>query len=64
MRRGSVNEATHQTEESYRGPREDLLGLIPLDRKDVLDLGCNEGALGMSLKLRQPASVTGAEIRP
>ena len=57
-----VDATTCQTEESYRGPRDDLLDLIPLDRRDVLDLGCNEGALGLGLKHRQPASVVGAEI--
>ncbi len=47
---------------AYGGQRDDLLALIPGDRKSVLDLGCNEGLLGLALKSRQPVSVTGAEI--
>lgn len=48
----------------YNGPRNDLLELIPLECKKILDLGCNEGALGASLKRRQAAWVVGAEIDP
>ena len=47
---------------AYGGQRDDLLALLPGDRKSVLDLGCNEGLLGLALKSRQTVSVTGAEI--
>jgi len=49
---------------SYNGPRNDLLDLVPLECKKILDIGCNEGALGASLKMRQAAWVAGAEIDP
>ena len=49
---------------AYGGARDDLLALIPGDRRRVLDLGCNEGLLGAALKSRQAAWVTGAEIDP
>ena len=47
---------------SYSGPREDLLSLLPIVCCNVLDIGCNTGLLGASIKERQPARVTGAEV--
>ena len=47
---------------SYKGPRDDLLLLISSERRNVIDLGCNEGSLGAGLKARQKAVVTGVEV--
>jgi len=49
---------------SYAGPREDLLRLLPLDCRNILDLGCSTGEFGRSIKQRQQARVTGVELDP
>jgi len=43
----------------YDGVNQTVLGAIPRDAGEVLDVGCGTGALGAALKLRQPARVTG-----
>lgn len=44
--------------------RPELLALIPLEARSVLDIGCGSGALGASIKQRQPAHVVGIELDP
>jgi 2-polyprenyl-3-methyl-5-hydroxy-6-metoxy-1,4-benzoquinol methylase len=48
---------------SLRGDgRQDLLGRIGKDAKNVLEFGCGEGALGAALKQRQKVRVVGIEL--
>ncbi len=44
--------------------RPELLALIPPDARDVVDVGCGAGRLGVALKARQPARVVGVEQNP
>lgn len=44
--------------------RPELLALIPPEARKVLDIGCGSGALGASIKQRQPARVVGIELDP
>ncbi len=48
---------------SYVGPRQDILRLVPLGVKRVLDVGCSVGTLGQALRERG-VEVTGIEIDP
>src|SRR5690242_10451673 len=48
----------------YEGPRKDVQALVPEDVRRILELGCSVGALGASIKSRQPALVYGVEIDP
>lgn len=49
---------------SYQSPRPDLLSQVQ-SPNDVLDVGCNNGAVARALKLRHPgARVWGVEINP
>ena len=45
----------------YESTREDLMAHVPLDAKDVLDIGCANGLFGQILKKRQECVVTGIE---
>ena len=45
----------------YESTREDLMLHVPLDAKDVLDIGCANGLFGQLLKERQRCVVTGIE---
>lgn len=45
----------------YESGREDLLVLVPLDSRDILDIGCANGLLGEILKKRQTCRVTGVD---
>lgn len=47
---------------SYIGPRNDILKLIPCGIGRVLDVGCNIGTLGESIKRRNGAEVVGIEL--
>ena len=42
--------------------RPELVELVPLDAKNILDLGCGTGLLGRALKNRQRCHVTGIEL--
>lgn len=42
--------------------RPEILNLIPITAKAILDLGCGTGTLGRALKKRQPCIVTGIEL--
>ena len=45
----------------YESGREDLLTFVPLDSRDILDIGCANGLFGEMLKKRQTCRVTGVE---
>ena len=45
----------------YQHGRGDLLRCVPKSARRVLDIGCGAGALGASIKRRQPALVIGIE---
>jgi len=47
---------------SYVGPRPDVLGLIPMEARAVLDVGCSIGVLGEAIKRRNNARVVGIEM--
>ena len=47
---------------SYIGKRNDLLNLIPLNSKNVLDIGCSTGTLGKQIKEKFNMKVTGIEL--
>lgn len=49
---------------SYTGPRPDILALLPGHFNTALDVGCSNGALGLSLKQLRQVSVTGIEYDP
>jgi 2-polyprenyl-3-methyl-5-hydroxy-6-metoxy-1,4-benzoquinol methylase len=42
--------------------RPEMLALIPMSARAVLEIGCGHGRLGESLKARQPCEVTGIEL--
>jgi 2-polyprenyl-3-methyl-5-hydroxy-6-metoxy-1,4-benzoquinol methylase len=44
--------------------RLDLLELVPLDAKEILEFGCGEALLGQAIKARQKARVVGIELDP
>ncbi len=48
----------------YGYARPEVLELIPLTARRVLDLGCGVGRLGEALRRRQPAEVVGVELDP
>lgn len=49
---------------SYQGPRPDLLDQLQ-EPRNVLDVGCNNGAVARALRVRHPqAKVWGLEINP
>lgn len=47
---------------SYIGRRDDILNLIPIGVKKVLDIGCSIGILGEQIKQRNNAEVIGIEL--
>ena len=51
----------HRYGNCYESTREDLVAHVPLDAKDVLDIGCAKGLFGQLLQKRQRCSVTGIE---
>jgi 2-polyprenyl-3-methyl-5-hydroxy-6-metoxy-1,4-benzoquinol methylase len=51
----------HRYGNCYESTREDLMAHVPLDAKDVLDIGCANGLFGQLLKERQRCVVTGLE---
>lgn len=73
--RGQGSERTNSPEASssspplksstyYEFPRPDVLELVPLSARRVLDVGCGGGKLGASIQQRQGAHVTGIELHP
>lgn len=46
---------------AYIGPRPDVIALIPKEAKNVLDVGCSNGASGADIKRVLNACVTGIE---
>src|SRR5262249_4985230 len=54
-----------QKDPSYYGfARPEIVALIPLSARQVLDIGCGAGRLGELLKRRQSVVVTGLELNP
>jgi methionine biosynthesis protein MetW len=49
---------------AYENPRPEVAALVPVGARRILDLGCASGALGASLKARQPCEVVGIEASP
>jgi SAM-dependent methyltransferase len=50
---------------AYTTPRPDVFGLVPAGAMKVLDVGCSNGALGLSLKVAMPGRrVSGIEFDP
>jgi 2-polyprenyl-3-methyl-5-hydroxy-6-metoxy-1,4-benzoquinol methylase len=50
---------------SYVGQRSDILSLIPLTVKSILDVGCSDGSLGKAIKLYDKKIIVhGIEIHP
>lgn len=48
----------------YGHARPEVVQLVPLDARKVLDVGCGAGALGLAIKQRQRCHVTGIEYVP
>ncbi|CCQ91484.1 hypothetical protein NITGR_710006 [Nitrospina gracilis 3/211] len=48
----------------YRNVRRDLLHLMPLEARSVLEVGCGAGHTGRAIKERQGAFVVGVEVNP
>jgi SAM-dependent methyltransferase len=46
----------------YEGARLDVQELVPLEVRQILDLGCSSGLLGAALKARQKVTITGVEL--
>jgi SAM-dependent methyltransferase len=46
----------------YESDRRELHALIPMQARNILDLGCSTGALGMAIKARQQTRVHGVEM--
>lgn len=51
----------HRYGNLYESSREDLLPLVPVNSRDVLDIGCANGLFGEILKRRQECRVTGVD---
>ena len=51
----------HRYGDLYESAREDLIVHVPLDSRDILDIGCANGLFGQMLKNRQRCVVTGIE---
>lgn len=48
----------------FTNSRPELLKLIPISARRVLEIGCSAGQLGFAIKARQQAHVTGVDISP
>lgn len=48
----------------FEAPRPDLLALVPMQARVVLDVGCGTGRLGLELKRTQDCTVYGVELDP
>lgn len=49
-------------ERYFNNPREEMLDLVPADRRRVLEVGCANGRFASLIKQRQPAEVWGIEL--
>lgn len=49
--------------ESYRGPRPDITSLVS-EAEHVLDVGCNEGAVGKTLMEKHDCTCVGLDVNP
>ena len=48
----------------YDSARDDLLPLIPISARRILDVGCGAGRLGEALKQQRSVTVVGIELQP
>jgi len=55
-------ELRQQRSGGYESGRPDVQSLVPIDARNILELGCSSGALGAAIKARQPARVHGVEL--
>ncbi len=54
-----------QFNESYTGPRRDLLAMVPSSVVKVLDIGCSTGAFSKEIRMNHTASrLVGVEVDP
>jgi O-antigen biosynthesis protein len=54
-----------EVESYYDHPRPEVVGVVPRDARQVIDIGCGAGALGRALKKERPGiQVRGIEIVP
>jgi 2-polyprenyl-3-methyl-5-hydroxy-6-metoxy-1,4-benzoquinol methylase len=58
----SRNDYVHRWIAMRAEMRSDLLPLVPLEAKSIIELGCGEAALGAAIKQRQRSRVVGVEI--
>lgn len=56
------NAPTANHNPSYVGPRSDIVDLVPLTSRCILDIGCSTGVLGRQLKERQHCEVHGVDF--
>lgn len=49
---------------SYVCSRDDILDIIPITQKNILDVGCSTGNLGFDIKKKLNAKVSGIELNP
>src|SRR5215212_8991017 len=49
---------------AYESERAEIVGLVPVGARRVLDLGCSTGRLAAALKARQEVEVVGIEREP
>jgi methionine biosynthesis protein MetW len=59
MARGQLRERRRY---AYESRRETVEGLVPRAARRILDIGCASGAVGGTIKRRQPAEVVGIEL--
>jgi len=52
----------HRYGNTYESGREDLMAHVPLDAREILDIGAARGLFGERLKKRQTCSVTGVDM--
>jgi len=65
MQKNTPNHNEKQFNPSYIGLRNDVVSLVPPSTKNVLDIGCSVGAIGLNIKRNLPtANVFGVEISP
>lgn len=53
---------THRYADCYESGREDLISHVPVNAKEILDIGCSRGLFGEVLKKRQKCTVTGIDF--
>lgn len=59
-----ANEAASKPGAYYHHARPEVLELVPITARKVLDVGCGAGGFSANLKARQPVEVHGVELVP